>query len=185
MQSTREMKSRRTNISGKAGIPPESLVYTGNRSPSPAEMDILVYNDQSCRSNRTGDSGQLDELIDKNKVNLIIISNLTDVTLIENIGKFFGISSLLLEDVLNTAHLPKLEESGDQLLFTLKLLSFPVNGNLEQQHISLILGDHYVIVFKDFENNIFDDITGRIIGGKSKARQKKADYLFYLLMDTL
>jgi magnesium transporter len=179
------MKSRGTNITGKAELPSESLVYTGDRKPSPAEMDILVYNDQSCQSSRTGDSGQLDQLIDKSKVNLIIISNLTDVTLIENTGKYFGISPLLLEGVLNTAHLPKIVESGDQLLFTLKLLNFPVNGNLYQQHISLILGEHYVIVFKEFENNIFEDITGRIIGGKSKARYKKADYLFYLLMDTL
>jgi magnesium transporter len=179
------MKSARTKVGGKAGMPPESLVYTGTRRPEPAEMEILVYDGQNCHRSHTGDPAKLDQLIDRNKVNLIIISNLTDVTLIENAGLFFKIPALLLEDVLNTSHLPKTEESGEQLLFTLKLLDYNENGDLLQQHISLMLGDHYVIVFKDFEHRIFDDIMGRIISGKSKARIKKADYLFYLLTDTL
>lgn len=179
------MKSARTNIGGKAGMPPESLVYTGARKPEPAEMEILVYDEKSCHRSHTADPEHMDRLIDKKKVNLIIISNLTDVTLIEKIGSFFEISPLLLEDVLNTSHLPKTEESGEQLLFTLKLLDYSESGDLLQQHITLMLGDHYVLVFKDFENRIFDDIAGRIISGKSRARFKRADYLFYLLTDTL
>jgi magnesium transporter len=92
---------------------------------------------------------------------------------------------MILEDVLNTAHLPKAEESGEQLLFTLKLLELPEGGELVQQHVSLILGDYYVLVFKDFENKLFHDLENRISSGKSRARQKKVDYLFYLLIDTL
>lgn len=179
------MKKTRANFVKKIGLPPESLVYTGNRKPSPAEMEILVYDDQSCEGTQTGDIKKLEKLIDKNRVNLIIVNNLTDVALIENIGEYFGIQNMMLEDVLNISHLPKMEESGDQLLFTLKLLDYPVDGDLMQQHVSLILGEHYVIVLKDFENMIFDDIKSRIVGGKSRARQKKADYLFYLLIDAL
>jgi magnesium transporter len=179
------MKSERPTIGGKAGMPPESLVYTGTRKLEPAEIEILVYDEKSCQRSHTGDPAQMDRLIDLEKVNLLLISNLTDVSLIEKVGSFFEISPLLLEDVLNTSHLPKTEESGEQLLFTLKLLDYSQKGVLLQQHITLMLGDHYVLVFKDFENRIFDDITGRIISGKSRARLKKADYLFYLLTDTL
>jgi magnesium transporter len=179
------MKRKRANFAKKVGFPPESLIYTGNRKPSAAEMEVLVYNEQTCERSQTGDIKKLEKLIDKNKVNIIIINNLTDVTLIENVGKYFGVEALMLEDVLNISHLPKMEESDDQLLFTLKLLDFSVDGDLIQQHISLILGEHYVIVLKDFENRIFDDIKSRIVSGKSRARQKKPDYLFYLLIDAL
>jgi magnesium transporter len=92
---------------------------------------------------------------------------------------------MILEDVLNTSHLPKVEESGDQLLLTLKLLEYQADGELVPQHISLILGEYYVLIFKDFENKVFDDLKARIRNGKSKARQKGPDYLFYLLTDTL
>jgi magnesium transporter len=176
---------KQANFAKKVGMPPESLVYTGNQKPSPAEMEILVYDDHTCERTCTRDMKMLHDCIDKNKINLIIINNLTDITLIENIGKYFGIHPMMLEDVLNTSHIPKVEESGDQLMLTLKSLEYPVNGALLQRHLSLILGEYYVIVCRDFENNLFDDIKARIVNGKSKARQKKVDYLFYLLIDTL
>lgn len=179
------MRKKRTDYTMKAGLPPETLVYTGNRKPSPAEMEILIYDEYSCESMITGHITDLKKNIDKSRINLIIINNLTDVTFIEDIGTYFGIQPMILEDVLNTLHLPKVEESGDQLMLTLKLLDYPVNNELLQQHISLILGEYYVLVFKDFENKVFDDIKTRIINGRSKARQRKADYLFYLLTDTL
>ena len=179
------MTKKRANFSRKAGLPPESLVYTGQRKPTPAEMEVLVYDNLTCETFRTAKVAELEKGISKDKVNLISVNNLTDVTLIENIGKHFGIEPMILEDVLNTSHLPKVEESGDQLLLTLKLLEYQADGELVPQHISLILGEYYVLIFKDFENKVFDDLKARIRNGKSKARQKGADYLFYLLTDTL
>jgi magnesium transporter len=179
------MKNRQTNFVKKVGLPPESLVYTGNRMPSPAEIELLIFDAASCEKIRTNSISDLQRVIDQNKINLLIINNLTDVSLIERLGELFRIQPMILEDVLNTSHLPKAEESGEQMLLTLKLLDYPENGELGQQHVSLILGDYYVIVFKDFENKLFHELESRIVGGKSRARQKKADYLFYLLIDTL
>jgi magnesium transporter len=169
----------------KAGLPPETLVYTGKKKPFPAKIELLVYDDQSCEMIITDQMDVLKEKLDKNKINLLILSNLTDITLIENLGKYFDVPPLILEDVLNISQLPKVEETSDQLLLTLKLLEYPVEGEVKQLHVSLILGDHYVLVFKDFENKVFEDIKVRIMNGKSKARQRKSDYLFYLLTDTL
>jgi magnesium transporter len=179
------MKKKKANYARKAGLPPESLVYTGNNKPSPGDLEILVYDEQNCQHTKGATITALNECIDKNKVNLLIVNNLTDITLIENLGKYFDIPTMMLEDVLNTSHLPKVEETGDELLMTLKFLEYSEEEGLIQQHLSLILGPYYVIVFKDFENRLFEDIQTRIINGKSKARQKKADYLFYLLTDTL
>jgi magnesium transporter len=179
------MKKQKAQITKKVGLPPESLVYTGTRKPSPAEIELLVYNSETCETTHTRDMHKLAQCVDKEKNNLLIINNLTDVTLIENVGKFFDIHPMVLEDVLNTAQLPKVEESGDQLLLTLKLLENPEDAELGQQHLSLVLGEYYVVVFKDFENKLFNDLKQRIVSGKSRARQKKVDYLFYLLIDTL
>jgi len=179
------MKRNTQNYARKIGMPPESLVYTGSREPSPAEVELLIYDNETCVFLKTGSVDELVKSIDTSKVNLLIINNLTDVTLIESIGGLFNINPMVLEDVLNTSHLPKVEESGDQLLLTLKHLEYPVDNELLQQHVSLILGDYYVLVFKDFENKLFGDVTTRIKNGKSRARQKKSDYLYYLLLDTL
>jgi len=84
------MKKNRANITKKAGLPPESLVYTGNRKPSPAEIELLVYDQESCRKLQITNPAELSGAIDINKVNLLILNNITDVTLIENLGKHFG-----------------------------------------------------------------------------------------------
>ena len=179
------MNPQRNTYSKKAGLPPESLIYTGNRKPSPGEIELMVYNEDTCNQIQVTDCVQLDQSIDINKINLLIINNLTDITLIEDLGRYFTIHPMLLEDVLNTNHLPKIEESGNHLLLTLKILSYSRGSGLIQKHLCFLLADHFVIVFKDFENNVFQDIINRIGNGKSKARQKHADYLFYILTDTI
>ncbi len=179
------MKKGRTKYSKKAGLPPGSLVYTGSRKASSTTMEMLIYDEAECdRKSVNSMSGMLKNL-NKDKINLLILSNISDVTLIEELGKYFQIHPLLLEDVLNTSHLPKAEASGDQLLLTLKLFVFNSNGELEYQHVSFILGEYYVLVLKDFENNVFSDLETRIQNAKSHARHKTVDYLFYLLIDTL
>jgi magnesium transporter len=63
------------------------------------------------------------------------------------------------------------------------LLNYTGTGAVKQEHLSIILGSYYVIVFQVSETKAFDDLKIRISNGKSKARQKKSDYLFYLLTD--
>ncbi len=179
------MRKKRANYARKAGSPPESLIYTGDQKPAPAEIEVIAFDNENFQQRRTHTTENLSALCYKNGINLLIINNITDITLIDNIGRHFGIHPMLLEDVLNTAQLPKVEESGDHLLFTLKRLDYSNNEGLLQQHVSLVLGNNYVLVFKDFENGLFSDIIARIENGKSKARQKGADYLFYLLIDNL
>lgn len=179
------MNKRRIKYSKKAGLPPESLVYTGSQKASSTSIEMLIYDEAGCERKTAETLSRMTKILNPEKINLLILSNITDVTLIENLGKFFHIHPLMLEDVLNTSHLPKAEESGDQLLVTLKLFNFSEGGELEHQQVSFILGEYYVLVLKDFENNLFSDLETRIVNGKSHARHKTVDYLFYLLIDTL
>ena len=179
------MKKKRIKYSKKAGLPPESLVYTGSREASSTSIEMLIYDEAGCERKTVESLPQMIKKLNPEKVNLLILNNITNVTLIEELGKYFHIHPLMLEDVLNTSHLPKAEESGDQLMLTLKLFTFTENGELDHQHVSFILGEYYVLVLKDFENNVFSDLETRITNGKSHARHKTVDYLFYLLIDTL
>jgi magnesium transporter len=158
---------------------------SSRKKPSLAKMEILVYDEQSSHMEQTQDIRKLIKLIDKSKVNLLIVNDISDANLIDELSKLFSIHPMVMEDLLSESELPKVQESGDQLLLTLKLLDFTDSGRLELKHLGMILGEYYVIVFKDSDNKVFDDIKARIDNGKSKARQKKADYLFYLLTDTI
>jgi magnesium transporter len=152
---------------------------------SQSEMEILVFDEVNCHIEQTTDIKKLISLIDKTKVNLLLVNDMKDSVLIEELMKLFSIHPMVMEDVLGDADLPKVQESEDQLVLTLKLLEYTDSGRLLQKHLGMILGEYYVIVFKDSSNRVFDAIKSRIDNGKSKARTKKADYLFYLLIDTI
>jgi len=123
--------------------------------------------------------------IEPSQVNWIHFFTLDQVDAIEKIGQHFDIHSLMLEDTLNVEHLPKVEFSEKHVFFTLKILSLDQDKMLEQEHASFILGDDYLISLKEQRGELLKPIRERIENNVGKVRTKRADYLFYLLLDTI
>jgi len=53
------------------------------------------------------------------------------------------------------------------------------------EHVSLILGENYVISFLEDEGDVFDGLRERIRTAKGRIRSMKSDYLAYALMDAV
>ncbi|NJK84772.1 MAG: magnesium/cobalt transporter CorA [Bacteroidales bacterium] len=85
---------------------------------------------------------------------------------------------------MNIDQLPKVEETGDLLFLTLKHMGYS-NKELTECHVSLILNEHFLITFADTDKDIFSALKARLRNSKNRARVKKADYLFYLILDYL
>jgi len=170
-------------------LPPKRLVPTEKTNAfneeHPVEIEVLVYDENSAKCQPARSMTALKKNVDAQKINLILISDLTEPLVIDEISKFFKIDPLVMEDALSESDIPTVQELGDQLLFTLKLMNFKANGELVNQHIGLLLGEYYVIVFKDAATTIFDEVKKRIENGNSKARLKNSDYLFYLMIDSV
>ncbi|MBN2215044.1 MAG: magnesium/cobalt transporter CorA [Bacteroidales bacterium] len=169
----------------KIGQAPGSLIYTGKSPLKPPEIELLQYNTEQLSRNIFRSVESMLKQVNEKYVNWIHLNNLNNTALIDEIGTIFKIHVLTLEDILNTDHLPKVEESDDYLFLTLKHIQFDESGELTETHISLILCDNVLLTFADSEDDIFNIIKTRIESDKSRARAKKADYLFYLLMDNL
>jgi magnesium transporter len=58
-------------------------------------------------------------------------------------------------------------------------------NSIISEQVSLILGKNYVISFQEQPGDIFDSIRVRIRESKGNIRKRKADYLFYRLIDTV
>lgn len=150
---------------------------------SDPEIEIITFDAVSSTSNSIENGKELKDCIDKNKVNMLFINTLNNNEINEEISSFFEMDSMLMEDILGSEDLPVIKESESQLLLTLKLLDISDSGAVKQKHISIVLGDYYVIVYQEANTKSFEDLKKRILNGKSKARQKRPDYLFYLLTD--
>lgn len=180
------MKRRKSkSVIHKVGQVPGSLIYTGiKRNDFPA-VRLIQYNEDKISLNQDLSYSEIIKKLEPNKVNWIHFYTLDQVETIEKIGLHFDIHSLMLEDTLNVEHLPKVEFSENHIFFTLKILSIDKDNQLEQEHASFILGDDYLISFKEQRGELLKPIRERIENNIGKVRKKRADYLFYLLIDTI
>ena len=115
----------------------------------------------------------------------MIIDGLKDVSVIDAIGRHFGIHALILEDILNTHQRPKFEEFDDYLYIVIKALSLADEFNVEYEQVSLLLLNKFVFTFKEKPDAIFDPLFSRLNNDKSQIRNLGTDYLTYIIMDTI
>ncbi|MFO7829767.1 MAG: magnesium/cobalt transporter CorA [Bacteroidales bacterium] len=172
-------------ISQKIGQIPGSLVYTGKKEDAQKAVRIIQFNEQDVLINQELSPDEIIKSIKEPHVNWIHFFSLNQVESIEKTGNFFDIHNLMLEDVLNVDHLPKVEFSEKHVFFTLKILTINPEDQLEAEHASFILGDHYLISFKEQRAELLKPVTERILKNIGKVRKKGADYLFYLMADTI
>ncbi len=170
----------------KVGLPPGTLIYTGDKVTEKTKIKITDY---------TKDDFNLDEFqeiqidltkIEKPFIRWIDIYGLAQIKVIEEIGHQFNLHPLVLEDILSPNQRPKLEDFGNYIFLVLKKLSWnQEQEDFEYEQISLILGENYVISFQERDTNLFNPIYERIQVPKGKVRVMGADYLYYVLIDII
>lgn len=123
---------------------------------------------------------------DRESVSWINIDGLHETEVLSSIGDHFGLHSLLLEDVLNTKHRPKVEEFEDHLFLTLKMLGVSTDGeSIITEQVSFVLGKGWVISFQEYEGDVFDNLYVRLRDNKGNFRKRGSDYLLYRFVDTV
>lgn len=114
------------------------------------------------------------------------MNGLRQVEVIEALGRGFNLPPLVLEDILNTDHRPKLEAHARFLFIVVKMLvSDPGQGSFRVEQLSLIVGDRFLLSFQEMEGDVFDGVRERIRGGKGRVRSSGPDYLAYALLDAV
>lgn len=119
-----------------------------------------------------------------NSVKWLEVTSLDNVGLIEEIGQKFNIHPLVIEDILNQDHSPKVEDYESYLFLILEGLKLLPNGDLVTEQFSFILFKDLVISFQPLESNLFLTVLARMSEG-SNLRKNKADDLLHALTDTI
>ena len=173
-------------IRKKQGMPPGTLIFTGEQKVEKIKIDIFQYNSASITEKNIDDIDELKGLVNSESVLWINISGLHEVEKLEKAGEIFNISSLEMEDILNVAHSPKLEELEDHIFMICKMLSFDSsNKKISVEQVSFMLGKNYLITFQEREGDVFNFVRERIRNGKGRLRKLGSDYLLYSLLDSI
>ncbi|MDZ7343366.1 MAG: magnesium/cobalt transporter CorA [candidate division KSB1 bacterium] len=170
----------------KAGVPPGTLIHVGEKKAEQVRISLLDYDRERYLEKELAIIEAALPYKDKPTVTWINLDGIHQVDILENIGQRFGIHPLALEDILNTAQRPKVEDYGDYIFIVLKMLSYNERSRTtEGEQISIVLGSTYVLSFQEKTGDIFDLIRERIRNNESGLRKNGPDYLVYRLLDTI
>jgi magnesium transporter len=183
IKKIKKLKKITNFLNRKVGNAPGSLEYVGESDEGVSRIVLRAYDETDFHEETIHDAKEIQTKIKENKVNWVECTGLNNVEIINEIGDAFNIHSMLLEDVLNTHHLPKCDEEDNYVSVILKAFIPDNEGSFKQNHICLILAGSTIIHFQDFESEILKNKIERIKQSKGRSRKLNSDYLFYVLLD--
>ena len=176
-------KNRRSK---KAGLPPGTMVYIGAETTAPIKVKSFHYDQDGYHEASILNLETSCPVIEERGITWLEVDGIHKVDVIENLGKLANLHPLVLEDIVNASHRPKLEEYDGYLFIVLKMVQFDAaTHEVLSEQVSLVLGPNYVISFQENEKDVFDKVRERIRNGKGRLRKCGADYLAYALMDAI
>jgi magnesium transporter len=176
---------REHSRTSKKGLPPGALIHIGKPHAEPITIDLLEFSEAMVKETSVSDIEALHLCKEPGAVSWINVTGIHDAEVVRKIGEVFGIHALVLEDVLNTDHRPKVEPQDGHVFFTLKMMWYGDDKALNTEQVSIIFGNHYVISFLEDKGDLFDPIRERIRKNTGIVRKKGADFLVYRLIDVV
>ena len=167
-------------------VQPTILEYTGSHKSIKTEMQLFVYDTNDLTEYAEFRTAQMHKCFDNSKVNWLNIHGLNDIEIIKSIGEHLNVDSFMLGDILNTSKRTKLDEYHDVLFFNIKsLMPIDNSDNINVEQISFLLKNGILVSFQEKRSDFFTHIRERIRTHSGIVRDKKADYLLYLLLDAI
>lgn len=172
--------------SQKVGLPPGTLVYIGEERTDPVRITVIDYDETHLREEEMQTVEACRPFTDTATVTWIHFEGVHDTQIIEDIGEYFGVNSLVLEDMMSPTQFPKIEVYKDYTFIILKNLNYDTEAlSIFREHISLIIGENFVISLQEGAGELFTPIRNRLQNINSRIRKMRADYLAYALIDVI
>lgn len=171
----------------KAGLPPGSIVFTGNRKVEKILLHHLKFNNDFLEEQQLNNHSAIPlQKSEEEIIDWYDIRGIHDTDLIGAIGKYFKIHPLILEDVADVNQRPKFEEYPNGIFITIQAFSFDEQNLLiKREQVALFFRKGFIITFQEHHKDLFGSLRERLRNSSGRIRQRGADYLAYALLDTI
>jgi magnesium transporter len=150
----------------------------------PPAVSVMAYDAERLVERELASSDDLASLSAEFPMLWIDVTGLGDAEVLKQLGDFFGLHALALEDVLNTHHRPKVEDY-DQVIFIVLRMATIDEGRLDMAQVSLFLGEHFVITCQERPCECLEPVRRRIRDRVRRERFVQPDYLTYAVIDAI
>lgn len=157
----------------------EQLAYTGD-SKTQTHLHLCSYNAEQVHTTSGESFEQVKSEILPGGITWLQVHGFEDTECIREVCTHFGVDFLIMQDILNTELLSKIEVNDCYNLVLAKQIV-----RTRRTHVGIVQGTDFVLTFQEHETDFYDDVLRAIQGNVLKIRQRPSDYLFSVLLNGL
>jgi magnesium transporter len=168
------------------GEPPGTLRTSDQPVRRKPIISLIEYDRTHLEESTIENHEELAAHLDNERVTWINIDGLGDVETLRVLGSRFNLHPLALEDVLDTAQRPKVEQYDTYLFIVAHMLYLDRGKVICGEQVSMFLGKHFLITLQEeAEFDVFEPVRVRIRNTNGTLRKMGPDYLAYALLDSI
>jgi magnesium transporter len=125
--------------------------------------------------------------MDGNHVEWLNFHSIQDTEHITSLCENLNVDKLVVEDIYTEKQRPKVEEYQNYIFFSVRS-ALPIDSDshlLQQEQISFLLGEDYIISFQQKKSDHFTEVRERIESNKGKIRSKGPDFLMFRMLEAI
>ena len=169
----------------KVGMPPGSLIYTGEKTEQKSQISYFSVSDTGINTGNA-DIDKLQDIKYGNVFTWIEVKGLNDISFIEKIGAQYGIHKMWLEDLLNVNQLASFDELDTNNFLSIPFLKFNRQSlKFEKEQVSLFFNEKVIISFQESGGDNFKSVADRLQANPGKYAKRKPTYLAYAILDLI
>jgi magnesium transporter len=151
------------------------------------KIRLIDYNEVDLVDRENITPQECSEFLDTKSVSWVDVQGLGSIEIIDALGEVFELNRLVLEDVVNMAERPKLEEYEDQLVLIARMvMPKKKKCGFHSEQVSFVLGQHYLLTIQEEpRRDCFNPVRHRIKLNRGIIRKHGSDYLAYSLLDAI
>ncbi|MBD2772208.1 magnesium/cobalt transporter CorA [Iningainema tapete] len=183
--SGKKTKASKMDSYIQPGSVPGTIII--DQDAPPPTIFLIDYNQTSLTHKQINTPEECVPYLDTISVSWVDVQGLGSADILQRLANVFSLHPLVLEDVVNVAERPKVEDYEDQLLIIARMVvpKERICGFYSEQ-VSFVLDKNYLLtVQEEPEHDCFESVRMRIDKSKGIIRKQGANYLAYALLDAI
>lgn len=172
--------------SRRAGLPPGTVIYTGEQKTVAPRVTTIHYGVDKFQETSAATLATVLPELKEAEVVWIHVEGLNNTEIISQLGNRFNLHPLTVEDILHTDQRPKVEEFPNYVFVVMRVLVWDAkNMSFSMEQLSLVFGKGFLLSFQEQNSVLFDTVKERLRNSQGRLRSQNSDYLAYRLIDTI
>ena len=166
------------------GTQAEVLAFVGKKKVEHSLLRVIDFDETFSEEYERLHVHDIPDMSDRDCCRWISVYGLHDTEVINDLGKTFGINSIILKSILNTRYRPRFQEFDDYTFLSIRLLRFnPEDGTIEDDLLSILVGDGILLTFHEKPIAMFAILRKQFKTAESRLRKGGVGYLVHRILE--